>query len=284
MNPPVKCRHAGTPPTSRAATARASAPHGARPHDAAPPHAPSHDAACSPTAGRLVPRNLDFESFQAALSLSRDDIYRALLQENQGHIRIKKPAVAIRGLSSIVQATLRLAASKGFHAMSLRDLCAESGFSIGGIYAYIKNKDDLIHLIQDHGFLLTRRTLLAQTRDAAPGTQKLRHAVCTHLFLSEMMPDWFSFSFMEARNLPPAEKRKAVNAARQIENIFCDILQEGIDIGAFRPVSARLFASLTKALMQDWYLKRNKYRRQEIDVDTYAQTVCELLEASLRPD
>lgn len=224
----------------------------------------------------------DFERFKAELSLSRNDIYNALLQENHHHIRIKKPAVAIQGLASIVEATLRLAGSKGFHAMSLRDLCAESGFSIGGIYAYIKNKDDLIHLIQGYGFLLTRETLRARMQGATPGVGKLRTAVRTHLFLSEMMPDWFSFSFMEARNLPPAERQKAVKAAREIEDIFFDILQEGMVAGAFRAVDARLLASLTKALMQDWYLKRGKYRRQGIDVNTYAQSVCDLLESYLR--
>jgi AcrR family transcriptional regulator len=224
----------------------------------------------------------DFEGFKAGLSLSRDDIYKALLQENHHHIRIKKPAVAIHGLASIVEATLRLAGSKGFHAMSLRDLCAESGFSIGGIYAYIKNTDDLIHLIQDYGFLLPRKTLHTRTQQAAPGVERLRAAIRTHLFLSEMMPDWFSFSFMEARHLPPAERQKAVQAAREIEDIFFDILQEGMAIGAFRAVDARLVASLTKALMQDWYLKRSKYRRQEIDVNTYARSVCDLLESYLQ--
>jgi hypothetical protein len=87
---------------------------------------------------------------------------------------------------------------------------------------------------------------------------------------------------MEAKNLPPREKQAAVHAARQIEDIFADILREGIEAGAFRPVDARLLASLTKALMQDWYLKRGKYRRQEIDVNTYAQTVCDLLDAYLQ--
>ena len=224
----------------------------------------------------------EFTRFRAALNLSRDELYGALLQESQDHIRIKKRAVAIRGLESIVEATLRLAASKGFHAMSLRDLCAESGFSIGGVYAYIKNKADLIRLIQNYGFLLTRRTLLDATRSAAPGREKLEAAIRAHLFLSEIMPDWFSFSFMEARNLPPAEKRRAVSAAREIEDIFFGILDEGMEAGLFRRADARLLASLTKALMQDWYLKRHKYRRQEIDVNTYAQSVCDLLQSYLQ--
>src|SRR5690606_6574002 len=101
----------------------------------------------------------DFESFKADLSLSKVEICRALYRQNAGHIRIRKEHVAVPNLVRIVESTLRLARVKGFHAMSLRDLSADSGMSIGGLYAYIRNKDDLVHLIQMHGMLLTRRTL-----------------------------------------------------------------------------------------------------------------------------
>src|SRR3546814_16803022 len=83
--------------------------------------------------------------------------------------------------------------------MSLRDLCTDSGLSVGGLYAYIKNKDDLTHLIQSHGFILTRRTMLAHTRDVPYTPDKLFAAVRAHLYLSELMPAWFRFSFMEAK-------------------------------------------------------------------------------------
>ena len=40
--------------------------------------------------------------------------------------------MAVKNLVKIFKATLKLANRKGFHAMSLRDLCAESGMSMGG--------------------------------------------------------------------------------------------------------------------------------------------------------
>src|SRR3546814_15508433 len=65
----------------------------------------------------------------------------------------------------------------------LRDLCTDSGLSVGGLYAYIKNKDDLTHLIQSHGFILTRRTMLAHTLDVPYTPDKLFAAVRAHLYL-----------------------------------------------------------------------------------------------------
>jgi hypothetical protein len=40
-----------------------------------------------------------------------------------------------------------------------------------------------------------------------------------------------------------------------------------------------LTASLIKAMLQDWYLKRSKYRIREISVDQYTDFVLEMVEA-----
>src|SRR3546814_9771907 len=67
----------------------------------------------------------DFESFKIELSLSKVEICRELYHQNRDLIRIKKEQVAVKNLVRIINSTLRLAGSKGFHAMSLRDLCAD---------------------------------------------------------------------------------------------------------------------------------------------------------------
>src|SRR3546814_4677756 len=123
----------------------------------------------------------DFESFKIELSLSKIEICRELYHLNRDMIRIKKEHIAVKNLLRIINSTLRLTSAKGFHAMSLRDLCADSGFSIGGLYAYIRSKEDLVGLIQGHGVLLTRRTMLDYTRDVTAPRDKLLAAVKAHV-------------------------------------------------------------------------------------------------------
>lgn len=222
-----------------------------------------------------------YDAFREDLSLSKEETCRELYRQNKAMIRIKKENVAVKNLVRIVDSTLKLANSKGFSAMTLRDLCADSGLSMGGLYAYIKNKDDLIHLIQSHGFIMTRRTLLAYIEPETDAHHRLYAAIRAHLYLSELMRAWFYFSFMEAKSLPPKEKRDAIAIEREIDDIFHDILDNGVDDGAFRPVDTRILSAMIKALMQDWYLKRRKYRDNEISVDQYADTVRDLLERYL---
>ncbi len=101
------------------------------------------------------------------------------------------------------------------------------------------------------------------------------------MFLSELIRPWFYFSYMEAKSLPPQEKLNAIATEREIETIFCDIISQGIEQGVFLSVNARLISSLIKAMMQDWYLKRRKYKDQEVQVEAFADQIRDLLHAYL---
>lgn len=223
----------------------------------------------------------NYEVFRGELNMSKEDVIREVYRQNKERIGIKKEATAVKNLTRIIESTLRLANSKGFHAMTLRDLCADSGISMGGLYAYIRNKDDLIHLIQSHGFIITRRTLLHYTGEVQDVRDRLFAAIRSHLYLSELMRAWFYFSYMEAKSLPAEEKRDAVAIELEIEAIFLSVIEDGIGSGIYRSRNTRLVASMIKALLQDWYLKRRKYRHQNVVVDDYALFVRDVIESYL---
>jgi len=223
----------------------------------------------------------NYEAFRCELSLSKENVIRDVYRQNKDRISIKKEATAVKNLTRIIESTLRLANSKGFHAMTLRDLCADSGMSMGGLYAYISNKADLIHLIQSHGFIITRRTLLHYTSQVEDIRDRLFAAIKAHLYLTEQMRAWFYFSYMEAKSLPAPEKRDAVAIELEIEEIFLDLIEDGIKAKIYEAKNARLVSLMTKALLQDWYLKRRKYRDQGVGVDDYAVFVRDVIESYL---
>jgi len=224
-----------------------------------------------------------FKAFRCGVQLSTQELSYSIFRQDPEAVQVKKEAVAVRNLTRIVDATLRLANSKGFQAMSLRDLSAQTGLSMGALYAYIRSKEDLVSLIQQHGRLLVGgilRDRLAQVRDP---TQRLRVAIRTHLFLSEMMQPWFYFVYMEAKNLPERERRQAVEAELSTEHLFHDIITAGQRDGGFRDIDADLLAACLKAVLQDWYLKRAKYHRRQVSVDAYAAFAEDIVLSYLAP-
>jgi AcrR family transcriptional regulator len=219
----------------------------------------------------------EYELFQKRAALSMEEICREIYRENRERIRIKKENVAVKNLVKIFNATLSLSAKKGFQAMSLRDLCKESGLSMGALYAYFTEKDMLLDII-----LLQGRRIIKKILDEALASEsslwgKLSAAIRTHIFLSEVLQEWFFFSFMEAKNLSREKQKAAIASELYTEKIFIDVLEKGIARDEFAPMNAVLTASVIKAMLQDWYLKRWKYRKRGVSVEEYANFVTDIV-------
>lgn len=220
---------------------------------------------------------MKFASFKNRVQLSKEDICRELFIENRDRIKIKKEAVAVKNLVKIFDAALAISNDKGFSAMSLRNLSTETGLSMGALYSYISSKDQLLDMIQQQGRIVVFRILLEQLADTNAPEEKLRLAVQTHLYLSEVMQPWFYFLYMETKNFRREQHKRAIEAELFTENIFREIIIDGIHDGVFRQVNQDLTSAVIKAMLQDWYLKRWKYERRGVSVENYAEFLMEML-------
>jgi len=140
----------------------------------------------------------------------------ALFDENRQAFQIKKEKTIAKNLERIFNAALEISNRKGFHAMSMRDLSRESGFSVGALYNYFSGKEALLGMMQRQRRMIARQILSADIAAEKEPAGKLRAAIRSHLYLSEAMRPWFYFSYMEAKNLDPEERRAAVEAFRML--------------------------------------------------------------------
>ena len=222
---------------------------------------------------------MTYAEFQRQIKISRQQICREVFVENRDSIRVKKENTVVKNLERIFSATLKISNKKGFQAMSMRDLGRETKMSMGALYSYFSSKEDLLAMLQHQRRTITRRILEGSIEDESDPAAKLRAAILTHLYLSEVMQPWFYFSYMEAKNLSKREQELAVASELYTEKLFADILKQGQSRGCFLPRDPQLTASIIKAMLQDWYLKRSKYRKRNLSVDQYAKFLLQFLEA-----
>jgi len=227
--------------------------------------------------------DLNFKEFSQLLKQTPTSLYSQLFQLHREQFSIRNPKIAVPKLGNIFEATFRLANTNGFQAMTLRQLAAETGLSMGGLYAYIRSKDDIARII--HSFLNQycedKITHLIAKEDSSKN--QLISIIRIHLFLSELMQPWFYFAYMETKNLQKKHKTTAIQSELWTENIIQNLIEKGIQSKRFKPINAQLNASLIKALLQDWYLKRWKYKKRKISVDEYAQHVEIMVLNTLEP-
>lgn len=214
-----------------------------------------------------------FSQFKQAVPLDEARLPAFLIERNAGHITVKRPKTATENLRRIFESTFRLANQRGFAAMTLRDLCHDTNLSMGGLYGYIANKEDLAAMIEDVvryiGAALPE-WFASQTTPAL----RLDAILRGHIFISEMLHPWFYFVFMESRMLPSSQKNVARTAELQLQQELQLLVTEA---GLAMPEQAALVAAHLQALVQDWYVKRWKYKAQRISVDVFADSISRIV-------
>jgi len=220
-----------------------------------------------------------FEQFKQVTPLSGDNIWGYILDRHAQRIGVKRRKPALENLEKIFGATFRLANDVGFRAMSLRDLCRETGLSMGGLYGYIATKDQLAEIIEDvvrHAI----EELPLLFADVASPLERLENLIRASIYLSEILQPWFYFVFMDSRVLHVEQRSMAKNSELQVQTLMAGIIDQIVP----RPAGdSTLLAAHCLALFQDWYVKRWKYRAAKVHVDDFADSTVRLVRSYLAP-
>ncbi len=84
-------------------------------------------------------------------------------------------------LEKLLSSAAALMAARGFTDTSIRDVAGETGFSLGGMYYYFQNKEDLLFLIQENTFGSLLQLQEASMAVGGSAEARLRRLVHTHL-------------------------------------------------------------------------------------------------------
>jgi AcrR family transcriptional regulator len=251
------------------------------PASSLPPILQNHCAANTAVEPRPMLPMTSYSEFKRQIDALRSEICREIYQQNKDRIRVKKEEVAVARLTAVFDGTLEISNRLGFQAMSVRDLSERTGISMGALYAYIESKDKLLDMILSMGGLATARVMAAAPEDLPDARARLRWLLRAHLYLTEAMQPWFYFSYMETKYFDRQARQLAMERELASEQFFADCLRDGTAQGLFQDRDPALTAALIKPLLQDWYLKRWKYRRRKLSVEAYADALIAFVEAAV---
>lgn len=225
-----------------------------------------------------MPSVFHFDQFKQMTPLTAENIWVYIFERNAERIGVRRREPALKNLEAIFQATFRLANNVGFRAMSLRDLCRESGLSMGGLYGYIDSKTQLAEMIEDVVRHATEQLALMFDEVAAP-LDRLEALLRAMVYLSEILQPWFYFVYMDSRELAVEQRSMAKASELRMQIRIAAIIAQSALRADDDP---DLLASHFLALSQDWYIKRWKYRAAGVGVDGFADSLVRTMRACLR--
>jgi TetR/AcrR family transcriptional regulator, cholesterol catabolism regulator len=174
---------------------------------------------------------------------------------------VRDKDLVARRHEEIFRAASRVFISRGYHRATVREIAREAGLSLGGLYAYIKTKEDMLYLV----FEKLTADLRANIRQAIDGIDdpaaQMRAALTADLTTIERYQDAVLLMYQETKSLGPRSLHAVLDKEAGYVQFFEQILQEGHDRRVFTG-DPRLAADIIAFVCSIVALRRWNLRRR----------------------
>jgi TetR/AcrR family fatty acid metabolism transcriptional regulator len=179
---------------------------------------------------------------------------------------------AVQTKQKIVNATLTIAAEKGFDQATTAEIARKAGVSEGSIYNYFRTKDDLlIHTVAEYAGSFISVLEAAIAAEPTP-LRKLERLIAFHINFFTQEGNIFQIIYGKRPGAKVQMARILTVAVAPYAELIERILQEGIAFGHIENINSQVAASFLLGGMQLTLLRRF------FDMATYSaeETIAEI--------
>lgn len=235
----------------------------------------------------IWPHDVNYLDFCQRFPLEEHNLYIAMFRFFADRLRVKRERIGAFNLRTIVESTFKLSRQSSFDAMTLRDLSADSGISMGGIYNYINSKEELGWMIAEFMRKLLTSTLWAIVHKEKDTLKRLELCIRMSIFMAERFQPWYWFVYIEGKGNSgddandKSSKRLSRHLDEQAINELEALITEGEREGIYSPVNSAYGATMINAMLQNWFMKHWWFLEQGTSVDDYADYAVALIKRTL---
>jgi TetR/AcrR family transcriptional regulator, cholesterol catabolism regulator len=133
----------------------------------------------------------------------------------------------------MIKGAVTLFKQKGFHRTTTREIAKAAGFSIGTLYEYIRQKEDVLYLVCDRIYDEVRDRM-EQDIDTQQGTlESLKLAIANYFKVMDDMQDEVLVMYQEVKSLSKDALPYVLNKELQMVGMFEKVIQKCVENGEF---------------------------------------------------
>jgi AcrR family transcriptional regulator len=184
--------------------------------------------------------------------------------------------------AEIAEGALPLFHEKGFHGTSIREIAAAAGLSMGGLYEYIRSKDDVLSLVYRQ---------MTSPFTAAPIGQpptEAGHAALVDLITNTLSASWersrdVQILYRETVHIDATHREQLAAEEAGHARVIADAITAGVDRGEFQCEEPLLVGHLVLFLaafmpLRGWITRRDGIEPSE----ETARIIAELVVSGIR--
>ena len=163
---------------------------------------------------------------------------RAFVRPKRRHRRPIETVVQDKDLvaqrhDEIFRAASRVFISRGYHTATVREIAQEAGLSLGGLYSYIRTKEDILYLVFDKLTTTLRENMRHAIEGIEDPVEQITAALRADLKTTEQYQDEILLMYQETKSLDRASQQAVLSREADYVRFFEDILRAGYERGVF---------------------------------------------------
>jgi AcrR family transcriptional regulator len=180
---------------------------------------------------------------------------------------VRDPDLIEQRHEQIFRAASRVFISRGYHAATVREIAGEAGLSLGGLYSYIRTKEDILYLVFERLTTALRENIRLALKGISDPAEQMRAALRANIRTIERYQDEILLMYQETKSLDRDSLHHVLAGEADYVKFFEDLLETGYQQGVFKG-DPRLSADIITYLCSLIALRRWSLRRRFAPEDT----------------
>ena len=192
------------------------------------------------------------------------------LAETKIKTTVDDTALVERRRAPLTKAAIACFSERGYHPTTIRDVAERADVSIGLIYQYIGDKEDLLFMaLQEVLDSYMRQIPLALDGIADP-LRRFCVAVRAYSRVNGSSVDATVLAYRETKSLRKARRSAIMQKEIETNELIAACVRDCIDTGLFEPIDVDMFVYQIVMFSHAWALKAWHFAKT-MDVDSYVE-------------
>ena len=208
-----------------------------------------------------------------------------MMKKREVHASVKDERLIQKRRDQMINGAVKLFIEKGFHRTTTREIARAAGFSIGTLYEYIREKEDVLYLVCDRIYDQVRERL-QKVLDTEQGTlEGLRKGIANFFCLMDEMQNEVLVMYQEVKSLTKDALPYVLKKELEMVDLFKQMMEGCVENKELflTENQIKLAAHNIYILGQMWAFRRWELRKL-FTLEEYIEIQTELIIGGIKGD
>lgn len=197
--------------------------------------------------------------------------------------KVEVPELIEKRRGQIIAAAIELFARDGYHVTTIRDIAKRADVSIGTIYQYVSDKEDVLFLTLIEVLDAYQRHVPAAIEGVSEPLARFHAAIKAYCTVNDSKIGATVLAYRETKSLPKMRRKLIQEKELATNRLIAACVNDCIATGLFEEVDVELFTYQIVMFAHAWALKAWRFRPM-MTLDEYlARGIRLMLSSKLTP-